>query len=475
MGAFFVPQMIQGNILRGFRLERAQHLVLKVVDAQRARAFLARSVTAPGTPPRIRSAEWDERHKKQVAINIGLTFAGLKALGVPREWLLTFPDEFQSGMAARAARLGDVGESAPRAWIVPPSTPDRVHVVLSIWSPNAAAESAARATVERELAGAFEVVHAFQGDWDFTRRAYDRDGSENHVAWFGYRDGLSQPRFEPTHADLRSAGCPPVDFDPLGTVLLGHPASVAGVSWRVPSPDELGQNGSFAAFRVLEQDTDAFDTLLGAIMSELPDPPGSQDREYAAALVCGRWRDGYPLALQSCLPRSPRDRGIVPGLIEGADPCRLEQLNRFDFADDPQGSTCPLGAHIRRAYPRSANIIPQGANATKRIVRRGIPYEYPQPDSRPSRGLLGMFICASLAAQFESLQADWLTLGLQDPRITGSTDPMLTGDSSSVFQAPGGHPIVTPPNLVTTRFGAYLFLPSLAAIEWIARLDGDQA
>ena len=47
-----------------------------------------------------------------------------------------------------------------------------------------------------------------------------------------------------------------------------------------------------------------------------------------------------------------------------------------------------------------------------------------QPE--PERGLLGNFIGASLGAQFEAMSCDWLNLGLQDPRITGSNDP-LTG------------------------------------------------
>ena len=44
----------------------------------------------------------------------------------------------------------------------------------------------------------------------------------------------------------------------------------------------------------------------------------------------------------------------------------------------------------------------------------------------PERGLLGNFIGASLGAQFEAMSCDWLNLGLQDPRITGSNDP-ITG------------------------------------------------
>ena len=44
---------------------------------------------------------------------VAFTYQGLKQLGVPQKSLDSFAPEFQQGMAARAAHLGDVGESAP--------------------------------------------------------------------------------------------------------------------------------------------------------------------------------------------------------------------------------------------------------------------------------------------------------------------------------------------------------------------------
>ena len=58
---------------------------------------------------------------------VALSFQGLKALGVPEESLASFPPEFQQGMAARAAELGDTGESAPEHWEQPLGRPD-VHL-----------------------------------------------------------------------------------------------------------------------------------------------------------------------------------------------------------------------------------------------------------------------------------------------------------------------------------------------------------
>ena len=46
-------------------------------------------------------------------ITVAFTYQGLKALGVPQDSLDSFAPEFRQGMAARAAELGDVGESSP--------------------------------------------------------------------------------------------------------------------------------------------------------------------------------------------------------------------------------------------------------------------------------------------------------------------------------------------------------------------------
>ena len=62
---------------------------------------------------------------------------GLQALGVPQDSLDTFAPEFRQGMAARAAELGDVGESSPANWEAPLGTRD-VHVAIAALSPDAA-------------------------------------------------------------------------------------------------------------------------------------------------------------------------------------------------------------------------------------------------------------------------------------------------------------------------------------------------
>src|SRR3954467_10728497 len=70
-------------------------------------------------------------------ITAGFTYQGLKALGVPQDSLDSFAPEFRQGMAARAAELGDVGESSPAHWEPPLGTSDFL-VALAALSPDAA-------------------------------------------------------------------------------------------------------------------------------------------------------------------------------------------------------------------------------------------------------------------------------------------------------------------------------------------------
>ena len=149
----------------------------------------------------------------------------------------------------------------------------------------------------------------------------------------------------------------------------------------------------------------------------------------------------------------------------------------------PTASICPIGAHIRRTNPRGAHIVQRSANRTRSLIRRGMPYGPMWDADDPTsavvpRGLLGNFLCASLAAQFEAMQYDWVNLGFQDPRITGTNDPLVGANdgatSSFAWPRTRGDPLVLRglPRFVFTRGGAYTFLPSLPAMRWISTQKG---
>jgi hypothetical protein len=181
--------------------------------------------------------------------------------------------------------------------------------------------------------------------------------------------------------------------------------------------------------------------------------------------MCGRWRNGVPLALYPDTPNPPAP----------------VELTNFGYTND---SSCPYGAHIRRSNPRGGQIVQRVANNSRRLVRRGIPYgpdfdpAHPDDPSKPipERGLLGNFIGANLGAQFEAMSTDWLNLGLQDPRVTGSNDA-LTGANDPqtswfdiVLKSGEAIRLRGLPRFVTTRGGAYTFLPSIPGIRYLGTL-----
>ena len=178
--------------------------------------------------------------------------------------------------------------------------------------------------------------------------------------------------------------------------------------------------------------------------------------------MCGRWRNGTPLELS---PDTPQPDPEVP---------------RSDFDYNGSGAGCPFGAHTRRCNPRGGPIVQRIANNTRRLIRRGVPYGPAYDPANPdgeARGLLGNFICGNLGAQFEAVMCDWLNLGLQDPNITGTNDPLLGANDpdESFFEFPllDGTSIRLDrlPRLVHVRGGAYLCLPSVPALHYIAGLQ----
>src|SRR4029453_7984561 len=99
------------------------YLALRIDDRHAGRELIGRLI--PLLEP-VSSFDPD----RPVSLGVGLSFAGLEAIGVPAESLAPFASECQQGMAARAAYLGDVGQSAPENWEKPLGSKD-VHLVVA--------------------------------------------------------------------------------------------------------------------------------------------------------------------------------------------------------------------------------------------------------------------------------------------------------------------------------------------------------
>ena len=124
------------------------HVLLRVDDAEAGREFLRRLTPHIGS-----SAHWWSAVNTWLAI--GISYAGLEALGLPKESLQSFPEAFRVGMAARARELRDEGVNDPKNWDAPFGT-GQVHIGVSAFSDS-------EEKWRRALAVAREQYEAFSG------------------------------------------------------------------------------------------------------------------------------------------------------------------------------------------------------------------------------------------------------------------------------------------------------------------------
>ena len=475
---------IQGFILRGYRMPLVRHFLLTVADPAEARKLLGRLVGGDESDaPQITTAEdWHvgfapgpkdnlddvPRHKPDYCLNLGITWPGLIALEiqklVPTVSFKSF-GAFVVGAAERAELVGDTGASAPQNWIDGfGKGSDHVMVTLHAISPDAMTTYSGRLSALFAEGNAFREICRIDG-MAWTEMVDGKPTLCSKVP-FGYTDGISMTtihggpeRYTPDH----QRPCEPWLF------VLRDEAE----NYFVPEPPELGLNGSFAVFKMIETDVVGFENFLQSNKDKI-------DPELLAAKICGRWRNGVPLALS---PESDRPAGgITP-----------DQLNNFEYVNadgsgDPRGLRCPVGAHMRRINPRGQPVtgqgVPGGSNNTHRVIRRGMPYgptyDPTQPYDGIERGLLGYFINSSIENQYEFVLGHWVN----DAEFAGavrlnpkSKDPMIgTQDpAESIFVIPQSDN--APPIKITgfstfvkTKAAAYCFLPSVTAIKFIANL-----
>ena len=430
---------IQGSALHPLPLPYTGVLDLLRIDDPRAGCrFLANVL------PSLRTAANPMGPQANAWLSIALSYRGFQALGVEQDSLDSFAPEFREGMARRAARLHDIGESAPERWEEPFGSGD-VHVALTAMAPDQDRLGVLMKREDDALADITGVVRIYR----------EECRSSNGREAFGFRDNISQPAVEGTDIPGSDPTEHPIS---AGEFILGYP-NESGVLHPMPSPAVLGMNGTYLVIRKLQQRVAAFNQYVRANASD-PD-----DEELVAAKIMGRWRSGAPLVLTP-------DRDD-PDL--GADPLRNNDFG-YTAEDDDRGFKCPFGSHVRRMNPRDGKIF--GNPRNHRLIRREASYGPPFPegaidDDGVDRGMIFACVNASLRRQFEFVQEEWVNSGIFIGQ-RGERDPLVGANGGdgvfTIPERPVRRRLRDLPSFVVTRGGEYFFMPGLTALRWLAAL-----
>lgn len=491
-------QDMQGLIRFGYgKLTEACFLLCGIDDSRRAAEWFA---TVDVSTAEMQSSP------PLTALHLAFTAEGLKRLGVSDQIAGSFSAEFVSGMTGetnRSRRLGDTDENAPTRWLWgnEDALPDFVALIyahkenFTEWT----------ASIESQIeAAGCRIIHRLETN------------DMGDIEPFGFADGISSPIID--WERKRNPSGDKRDYENtvmIGEFVLGYPNEYGLYTSRPtiddasadlpeaedqPGAKDLGRNGSYLVIRHIDQDVHGFWRYL---LEQTDDNPGyAQD---LAEHFVGRRMNGEPLL------ESPSES------IEGVGPDSDDiRLNGFTYREDLNGFKCPLGAHVRRANPRNADL-PSGTPATvfgalsrtlalnrlwkdsnvdhdrlastrfHRLLRRGREYgpiltqeqrmQPPSPGEPPS-GLHFICLNANIGRQFEFVQGAWLNSTAFDG-LSEENDPLL-GNRKTVSGCPAANfsiqvdgnvrqKIRTIPQFTTIRGGAYFFLPGVRALRYLAR------
>jgi Dyp-type peroxidase family len=488
---------IQGFITSGYgHLSRAAYLFVQFHDAGRAQRWLrlvAPQITSARPWP---TAPGGGKVKPSVALNVAFAAGGLAAIGLPPQVLCSFPPEFQEGMAspARAGVLGDSEESDPDEWELGAPGKPPIHAVLVVHAESdsglEAACRAQRALLDDAAGGVVELPASAQS-------GYRPDSNREP---FGFHDGIAQPSI----AGITGDGVPTGEFilgytnhfqivppTPVVPAELDRDAVLPPLAnpYHASTPmRDLGVNGSYVVYRKLQQDVAGFWQFMKRETVRITGAGDADHMIWLASRCVGRWPSGAPLVLAP--------QADDPGLGDRDD---------FLYGRDPDGLACPVGAHVRRTNPRDhlrpfAPVQSLSMSGAHRLLRRarvfGPPLFDPAlltdptnvagrkalldiADDGHARGIHFFCVNANIGSQFEFVQQTWCN----NPRFGGlndNKDPIL-GDNAradraashmTIPQRPFRLRTAALPRFVKVRAGAYLFIPSLTALRFLAALPG---
>jgi Dyp-type peroxidase family len=467
---------IQGLLVRGYgKLPVSASVKLGIQNAVACRAYL-RELYGRITPGDQSPDQW--------AIHIAFSYAGLRALELPEEVLNTFSREFKEGMTNphRQFVLGDVGYNAPTQWQWGGTTQPEVAMVMFFYALDSSTMEEVYSKEKATWAKAkIEILYELSTH-------LLPDGKEH----FGFKDGISQPFIKEFTKREPVGGERPIA---LGEFILGYlnayqqypdtplvapendPANLLPPHPELAGQKDLGRNGSYLVVRQLHQDVAAFWQYMDQHTNE-SNQKGAKCPIKLAAKMVGRWPNGTPLVQseEAALPES-------------------EINNDFGYwEEDFAGFKCPIGAHIRRANPRDWLITEKTQTDSvemvdkHKILRRGRNYGSPlspsmqvedlqtaKPDGK-ERGLLFLAFAGDIVRQFEFIQNNWIRFqkfgggyNESDP-LLGPHRPghPLTEDEFVVPAKPVRRRYQQLPAFTQLKGGAYLFFPSLTALQYLS-------
>jgi len=410
-------------------------------------------------------------------LNIGLTAGGIDIVRPDLKiQTSSFPSTFKTGpwdLGSAQTSLGDYGAGAPSEWWNKKFANEDVHCVVHAYGMNPGAQDRIVSIITAAAENSKGMVTELKPLISETGRLEQYPLIPSDYIHFRYRDSIDEPSLndDPKGTDQQD----------LNNFLIGYSTVKHPILSPLTGPEGVfARNGCYNAFRILYQDTVAFNNFLEE-QAKLIAPQIKNTEAYAAewlaAKMCGRWRTGSPLVLS---PDEP-------------DPATAKSTDFGYKADDMKGLKCPFSAHTRVANPRDEGVDVATSTIVPRIIRRGMAYGAPlavDPDA--DRGLIGLFLCGDLTAQFETLYG-WMNLNNfsdvfdpaentpQDPLVANRSVPLLSSiDPTFTIPMADGNNVVVQcpvsptnkdgilPQFVVTRGTAYFLLPSISSLTGIS-------
>jgi deferrochelatase/peroxidase EfeB len=399
---------VQAVILEHYKAPITRHFLFSFGDKGSARAFLSDLI------PKVTDGNADLAPEREPLLNIAVTWPGLIKLGAF--------DAIGGVAAAKAAFYWDFteppdptalrayGGSAPENWWNKRFKTEDIDLIVHLYCVSEATLASNTSDIQASARkrGVTELIASKTGQ-PITAKAFN--GRQLH---FGFMDGISAPQVN--WDDLPSRP----DLMPRGKFLLGEWLENAQAFPRAAPWTDITRDGTYSAFVWLYQDVAAFNKFLreqGPIAA--PHLAQADAEEWLAAKLIGRWRDGTPLVLSPDRPDSA-----------------LSNSDNFSYAADPKGFACPFAAHIRvvnaRDQPLNATNAAMFPDGFPRVLRRGCPYGPPlvgDDDDQQDRGLVGMFLGASIDQQFYPITR-WIgKTDFSDVTENRGQDPLIGGRS----------------------------------------------